>query len=268
MTYIIRYIILCLFCFLSLNKSYSQEKIEPDSLFIAEDIDTQIKTITNDVYALPYSLWDNRPNYKRLGQNTLLMYGSTFLASGILYMMPESISNWDKESMSLNSVFSDWWKNVSAGPVVDKDDLFLNYITHPYCGAIYYMGGRSAGLNAPYAFLYSFVLSTFFWEYGVEAFAEVPSVQDLIITPVIGSLLGEAFYLAKRGIVANDYQLLNSKALGHSAIFLMDPLNEVVDLFGGKSKKDKNKSSVSLSSYPTISPTGGISYQVSLNVAF
>ncbi|WP_422121346.1 DUF3943 domain-containing protein [Photobacterium damselae] len=26
-------------------------------------------------------------------------------------------------------------------------------------------------------------MSTVYWEYGVEAFAEVPSIQDLVVTP-------------------------------------------------------------------------------------
>ncbi|WP_203249645.1 MULTISPECIES: DUF3943 domain-containing protein [Cysteiniphilum] len=64
------------------------------------------------------------------------------------------------------------------------------YIGHPYAGAIYYMAARDSGFGEFESFLYSAFISTFFWEYGVEAFAEVPSIQDLIVTPVDGWLLG------------------------------------------------------------------------------
>jgi hypothetical protein len=50
---------------------------------------------------------------------------------------------------------------------------------------------------------------------------------------LVGSLVGEGFYRIKRNIVANDYCLWGSKALGHIAAFLVDPLNEFVSLFAG-----------------------------------
>ena len=52
-------------------------------------------------------------------------------------------------------IFKKWKDNVSEGPVKDEDDFFLNYITHPYWGAVYYMSARSAGANIFYSFLYS-----------------------------------------------------------------------------------------------------------------
>lgn len=231
-------------------------------------IDEKLK-FEQTIYDRPYSLWENQPNYKRLRNNSFLLLGGCVAVAGLLYVMPESVSKWDKETMSFNSLFNDWWDNVSSGPVIDKDDFAMNYISHPYCGAIYYMGARSAGCNAAYSLLYSFLLSTFFWEYGIEAFAEIPSIQDLIITPIGGALLGEAFYLAKREIVNNNYRLLNSKILGYAAICLMDPLNEIINLLPGSHKKrNSSLSNISFSSFPKIEPNGSLSYQLSLNVMF
>ena len=34
------------------------------------------------------------------------------------------------------------------------------------------------------------------FEYLVESWSEKPSIQDLIVTPVVGSILGELIYLA------------------------------------------------------------------------
>ena len=103
----------------------------------------------------------------------------------MLYALPESVTDWDKSSAGL----SKWWDNVS-NPHRDTDDAYLNWITHPYWGAAYYIRGRERGLSRWQSFGYSALLSTLY-EYGAEAFFEQPSYQDLWITPVIGSLLGE-----------------------------------------------------------------------------
>ena len=62
---------------------------------------------------------------------------------------------------------------------------------------------------------------------------ERPSYQDMIITPVVGSMIGELFYRAKRHIVEHDYTLNGSPVLGNIVVFLIDPVNEVVNLFRG-----------------------------------
>jgi hypothetical protein len=79
-------------------------------------------------------------------------------------------------------------------------------------------------------------MSTFFWEYGIEAFAEIPSKQDLIVTPVLGSVVGEAFFYAKKSIVKHDKKVLKSRALGVVTLFFIDPFNSILDGFGYKEK--------------------------------
>ncbi len=221
------------------------------------------KSITS-VYEMPYSFWDNNVDYRRFKTNIYTVLGASVVGLGLLYLMPESFTNWDKSDIKPSTLFGDWWDNVSSGPVMDEDDWFLNWITHPYWGAAYYMSARSSGLSAPYSFLFSFFASTFFWEYGVEAFAEVPSIQDLIITPVVGSIIGEGFYLSKRHILSNDYYLLNSKVLGHVVVFLMDPISEVASLF----IKDNKKDDIIISSFPGITSSGNLSYNVSISFRF
>ncbi len=217
-----------------------------------------------DLYREPYSLWRNCPDSKRLGSDMASVGIAGVAAITILYFMPESFTNWDRDELKPNKVFSKWASNVKAGPVIDHDDWILNWAAHPYCGAIYYMTARSAGLNLPYSFLFSFAMSTFFWEYGIEAFAEVPSLQDVILTPGVGFLLGEVFYLAKRAILANDYRILGSKFIGHFSIFLMDPLNEIMDLIEGKNKR----SQVSLSIFPSTTINKQIGCNIELGIRF
>ena len=125
------------------------------------------------------------PNWKGLRRDTLYFLGYQFVAIAVLYAMPESVTGFDKSTAG----FSKWWDNVS-NPHRDTDDAYLNWITHPYWGAAYYIRGRERGLSRWQSFGYSALLSTLY-EYGAEAFFEKPSYQDLWITPVIGSLLGE-----------------------------------------------------------------------------
>jgi hypothetical protein len=173
-------------------------------------------------------------DYLRLSYGTAMYVGATVIAFGVLYAMPESATNWDKEEMKEKGIAYKWKENVKAGPVWDEDDWVLNWITHPYSGGVYYMTARSSGFNIFESFLYSAFMSTFFWEYGIEAFAEIPSKQDLIITPVLGSVVGEGFFYAKKSILKHDKKVLNSRFLGHTTLFVIDPFNTILDSFGYK----------------------------------
>jgi hypothetical protein len=148
---------------------------------------------------------------------------------GLILALPEDVSNWDKDEMKLDALGQKWKENVKAGPIVDKDDWAINYIGHPYSGAAYYTMARHRGLSKLESFGYSVLVSTFVWEYGIESLAEIPSLQDLISTPIIGSLIGEQFYQWDKKIRANNSELLGSKALASTALFLMNPAGEMSD---------------------------------------
>ena len=233
--------------------------LKENDLVVAYEKPTSSKTI----YDQPYSLNESYLDSEKLKRNTFVLVGAGVATMGFLYLMPSSFTNWEDDD---KSPFSKWWDNVSGGPVWDKDDFFLNYIAHPYVGALYYMGARSAGADAFDSFLYSFALSTFFWECGIEAFAEKPSIQDLIVTPVGGAIIGEGFYLAKRRIIENDYELLESKFLGKTALLFMDPITEVADYIWQDEQQTRQK--FSLQSHPTVTPSGHFGYTMSVKFSF
>lgn len=224
-----------------------------------------------NIYDLPYSMTANYPNYKRLALNTGVLYGAGFVALGVLHSLPEDATAWNKKEIREIPPFKRWVRNVKKGPVWDKDDYIFNYVLHPYGGAAYYMGARSQGCNIFYSFLYSAGISTFFWEYGIEAFMEIPSIQDLIITPIAGTILGEGFYILKRHIVANDYKLLGSSILGNVVAYLIDPVNEVIGIFAGNpNRKKHNTADRSIAWIPWVSKntTHGTSYGVAVSISF
>ncbi len=203
-------------------------------------------------------------DYRRLGYNTGIFAGAAIIGFGVLWAMPESATNWDKEEMRKKGILWKWKQNVKEGPVWDKDDWVLNWVTHPYCGGVYYMTARSSGFNRLESFGYSALMSTFFWEYGIESFAEVPSVQDLIITPVVGSVVGEGFFYAKKSIVRHNHKILKSKILGYTALMLMDPFNTILDRFGYKErvKTQMNFAPVGVNQF-SKTPVWGVSFSAS-----
>ena len=185
------------------------------------------------IYDLPYSLSENMPNVKKLVINTATLYAAGVLTLGVLELLPEDATAWNKKEIRDTPLFERWWNHVREGPVWDKDNWVFNYILHPYGGAAYYMSARTQGCSAINSFLYGFAVSTIFWEYGIEAFNEIPSYQDMFITPIVGAIMGEAFYKLKRRILHDDTCLFGSRLLGNITLFLIDPVNEVLGLIYG-----------------------------------
>ncbi len=192
----------------------------------------QEMNVKNEDYYLnlnnPYR--DDNPSQ---GSHLLKQTGYSVIAGlGVmvyLWNQPTSFTNWDKRDKS--NMQDRYLRNIQTRPRFDDDDPVTNYIGHPYAGASYYVMARQNAFNWYQSFGYSVLMSTFFWEYGLEAYAEVPSSQDLIITPVLGSVFGEGMHQLKQMIKRNDNQLLGSPTLGRVGMWLLDPLGHVTQSF-------------------------------------
>ncbi|AJR09352.1 hypothetical protein H744_2c2696 [Photobacterium gaetbulicola Gung47] len=160
-------------------------------------------------------------------EQSYTIFGLSVATVGLMTLLPESVTNWDPEDTNLSGLGRKWWDNVKAGPVWDKDDHYLNYIMHPYFGGVYYTAARHSGFNEWESFLYSATMSTFFWEYGVEAFAEVPSIQDIIVTPLFGAAVGEWMFQTEMEITANRGKVMGSKTMGDVSLFLLNPVGHI-----------------------------------------
>lgn len=174
---------------------------------------------------------DSKPTYyKPDSPSTYLNTTIGLLGGGIvvsiigLYIMPESVTNWDRSRFG----FKAWLQDVQIGPVIDADNFWLNGVAHPYFGAVYYMQPRVAGYSWAESALFAFITSSIFWEYGIEAFVEIPSWQDLIYTPAMGSIFGEIFYQSTKYIQSNGNRLFGSKVLGLIVVGLMDPIGVIM----------------------------------------
>lgn len=208
----------------------------PDSLLVSSHSDITSRSAANSdrqadshsINTLPMHLsvapekdWD----YLLSQSYTIL--GLSFATVGMMTLLPESVTNWTDEDRNLGNLGSKWWDNVSAGPVWDHDDHYLNYVMHPYFGGVYYTAARHSGFNEWESFLYSATMSTFFWEYGVESFAEVPSIQDIIVTPLFGAAVGEWMFQTELEITARGGEVMGSKALGDVSLFLLNPVGHI-----------------------------------------
>src|SRR6266487_6165279 len=125
-----------------------------------------------------------------LRRDTAFYLGYQTVGAGILYLLPESVTKWTVEQRKTS--MRRWWENVRH-PHWDHDTWDINYLGHPYWGAISYTRARERGFGAFGGFWYSALLSGLY-EFGIEALFERPSYQDLIVTPVGGVLLGALLF--------------------------------------------------------------------------
>ncbi len=149
---------------------------------------------------------------------------------GIIAMLPEGISKWseeDKKVASIDSLLKKHSDHINEGPIWDEDEWAVNYIGHPVSGSFYYVWGRQVGLNWGESTVLSALMSTFFWEYGWESFAETASIQDIVSTPLLGAIMGEGANYLYDKVMQNDGMVYDSVILGSVARALLNPIGEL-----------------------------------------
>jgi hypothetical protein len=218
-------IIIFIFLTISIIKaetlSYSQDdfvNFNQNNIYLLENTSKIEEEFSNE-----YIYTKNK--YRYLGVSFVGTIGFMVGTKLMLYALPTSITHWEKTTFKedLSNFGVKWKQNVKDAPQKDNNEFYFNYIAHPYVGAIYYVQAREAGFKNYQSFFYSAMLSTLLWEYGIEASSEIPSTQDLFITPIVGSMLGEVFYQTSYAIKKNDAKVWDSKALGYTLLFIMDP---------------------------------------------
>lgn len=146
----------------------------------------------------------------------------------ILFLSPESFTNWDKEEKyRIKSILSQYKESFTKPPVLDEDGWLVNYVGHPWQGSFYYNSLRSQEASF-WSSSFFCIGNTLLWEYVWEGGFEQPSIQDLIVTPVAGILLGELIHLATINMSKNGFRwyeiffvsLLNTAyAINNSFVF-------------------------------------------------
>ena len=185
------------------------------------------RTNYTDFQTQPWIELDARDS-EGLKRDTRYFLGYQWVTIGLLYVAPEGVSGWTEEQKKGYDL-SIWWDNVT-NPQIDSDDFYLNYVLHPYWGASYYVRARERGYSDPQAFWYSALLSTMY-EFGAEALFEEPSIQDIFVTPIFGSLLGKYFMDVRNGIRGRDMEL-GYRTTGDKWLWVLtDPLGALNEQF-------------------------------------
>jgi hypothetical protein len=147
--------------------------------------------------ATPSPVVDDRSGWARWNASlvgvsaTVLAFDAVMVAAFTL--LPTEVTGWHEPE------FNGLKKNFTEGPRVDNDRFVFNYVAHPLAGSEYYLIARNRDLNWWQSMAYSTALSTAF-EFLIESTYEQASWQDLWITPVSGTALGELRWQVKKAL--------------------------------------------------------------------
>lgn len=224
-----------------------------------------VETVAGQSQRAPAFPGKEATDWDGVWRDTGILFGSQIAAAGIIYLMPESFSGWSDEQK--RDVFKKYGNNVGH-PSMDEDKFYINYLLHPYWGATYYIRGRERGLDKVPAFVYSALISAMY-EFGVESFFENPSIQDLIVTPVAGSLLGAFIFEPVRESIKRKQVL----RWYHDAVLIVtDPVgvlsSAVEKLFGIKSTVRLQYSAPQLQKPSLGSATEAKNHRIGISLQF
>lgn len=216
-----KFLVICLF--LGMGLSFAAEsQVLPD-----------VRPIFNDSAGFAYTT-ENSTFEDSLDQVALV--SPKRLPPGLVFLEIMGLNvlvwGWDryvleKDYARINPSY--WKRNLREGWEWDHNHWAINFYGHPYQGAYYFMAGRSAGYDFYRSFFGAF-LGSYTWEMFAET--EYPSINDLIVTSVGGSVYGEVLYRLSRLLHGVDDHVPWYRKL---AAFALQPMGGVQRLgFGNR----------------------------------
>ncbi|HEU5167928.1 MAG TPA: DUF3943 domain-containing protein, partial [Chitinophagaceae bacterium] len=145
---------------------------------------------------------ENAGIWKKIGRAELFIGGAELLGATALIVAPNDITKWSPDWE--RDAWRHMKRSLSKLPVWDDDEWQINFIGHPVSGSFYYNSLRSQNAGILHSFLFA-TAQSFIWEYIIEATSEKPSTQDLIITPIVGSILGESIHRLTMSMRKNGF---------------------------------------------------------------
>ncbi len=153
---------------------------------------------------------------RKMWRGTLPILGFEAVGYGILAVLPPEISQWEKGDF--NRFTHNYRNTFTKPPAFDHDKWYINYIGHPYQGVLFYNAVRSQNANIWQSSLFC-LTHVFVFEYLIEGGAEQPSIQDLIVTPITGVLLGEGIHRATMAMAKNGFTWYEA-----TAVIILNPM--------------------------------------------
>jgi hypothetical protein len=130
-----------------------------------------------------------------------------------------------------------WKHNLKTGWEWDKGRFGINFIGHPYSGAMTYNAARSNGYNYFQSTAFS-IGGSLMWEYFGEN--TLPSYNDIINTPISGAFLGEILYRLSSNIL-DDRTRGGERVIREIAAAIVDPKRAIDRILQGKTFRHTNK---------------------------
>lgn len=148
----------------------------------------------------PKGIWFNNTQtvFNRFAYSQAILWPSAVAGHLYVYLREDNI-NWH-QLVTLKT----YQKTFTMPPVWDKDSISWNYGVHPIMGSVSYLAYRNKGGHWAEAFAGAAINSAIY-EYLIAGGTQRPSINDLIVTPVLGSLLGEGIYRLKKRMVSDHY---------------------------------------------------------------
>jgi hypothetical protein len=124
-------------------------------------------------------------------------------------------------------------ENFRHGWVWDNDQIATNLFGHPYQGSLYYNAARSNGYNYLASSLFA-VAGSATWELFMEN--EYPSINDVLSTPIGGTILGEVFYRVSDRIL-DDRTTGRERLVRELAMLFIAPTRSLSRIINGDAWK-------------------------------
>lgn len=168
------------------------------AFLLPEIVAAQAKSRVTDQ---PEGIWFKNANstIKRFAYSQAILWPSANAGHLYLYIRDEQLGN-------LSNIYSlkTYKKTFTLPPVWDRDSISWNYGVHPIMGSFSYLAYRNRRAHWAEAFAGAAINSAIY-EYLIAGGTQQPSINDMIVTPVFGSLLGEGIYQLKKRCLRNSH---------------------------------------------------------------
>ena len=152
--------------------------------------------------------------------------GEVALTCGAVHSFARYVMREEYAQSTMHSIHD----NMRSGFAWDDDNFYLNNIGHTYQGSAYFNAARSIGLSFWQSVPYTF-LGALAWEITCEK--EQPSINDMIVTPVSGVLMGEISHRLVPAIV-DERERGTKRAIRETLAAIANPIEGVHRLFSGR----------------------------------